>query len=507
MILKLPDAFVGEHAEWLDKHVPLFECPDSLLADVYYFRWDIYRKHISQTPEGYMITEFLPQVSWSGAYNSINCPAGHHFYEGRWLRDPTYLDDYARFWFRGGGNPRQYSFWAADSLYARYSVNGDRGNLLALLPDLIVNYEAWETENRESSGLFWQIDAKDGMEFSIGGSGCRPTINSYMYGDAVAIARIAEMSGDRETAERFLEKAQTLKKLVQTKLWDPQRQFFKVLINREGLEHARQLPETWRRDMGIERLQAGQWADVCELIGYIPWYFNLPDPGYEAAWRLLKDPCGFAAPFGPTTAEQRHPMFMLDHSHECLWNGPSWPFATTQTLVAMANLLNHYEQSYVTRDDYYAMLRQYAGSHFLTREDGTTVNWIDENLHPYTGEWLARSKLYARGAAGKDRGKDYNHSAFCDLLISGLIGIHPHSDDRLDVRPLLPEGIWDYFCLDRVPYRGHLITVLYDRTGERYGKGKGFRVYVDGAEKVRTETICSVSVRLTDDLSSYCEKF
>ena len=31
-------------------------------------------------------------------------------YEGRWLHDPKYLDDYTTFWFRRGGDPRRYSF-------------------------------------------------------------------------------------------------------------------------------------------------------------------------------------------------------------------------------------------------------------------------------------------------------------------------------------------------------------------------------------------------------------
>ena len=30
--------------------------------------------------------------------------------------DPRYLDDYAVFWFRKGGEPRRYSFWAADAM-------------------------------------------------------------------------------------------------------------------------------------------------------------------------------------------------------------------------------------------------------------------------------------------------------------------------------------------------------------------------------------------------------
>ena len=105
--------------DWMSENVPLFECPDPDLEEIYYFRWWTYRKHIKQTPDGFIVTEFLPPVPWSGKHNSINCPAGHHFYEGRWLRDPRYLDDYAVFWFRKGGEPRKYSFWAADAMYAR----------------------------------------------------------------------------------------------------------------------------------------------------------------------------------------------------------------------------------------------------------------------------------------------------------------------------------------------------------------------------------------------------
>ena len=72
-----------------------------------------------------------------------------------------------------------------------------------------------------------------------------------------------------------------------------------------------------------------------ELHGFTPWYFNLPDPTIRVAWKQLMDPQGFFAPFGPTTAEQRHPGFKLAYAgHECQWNGPSWPYATAVTLTA-----------------------------------------------------------------------------------------------------------------------------------------------------------------------------
>ncbi|MEN9974509.1 MAG: hypothetical protein RLZZ282_515, partial [Verrucomicrobiota bacterium] len=118
-------------------NIPLLECPDEDIQKTYYFRWWTYRKHLKQTPAGFIVDEFLPDVGWAGNYNSISCAAGHHFYEGRWLRDPKFLDDYARFWFGGGGEPRRYSFWAADAIRARSLVTGDLTLPLALLPALI----------------------------------------------------------------------------------------------------------------------------------------------------------------------------------------------------------------------------------------------------------------------------------------------------------------------------------------------------------------------------------
>ena len=67
------------------------------------------------------------------------------------------------------------------------------------------------------------------MEMSIGGSGYRATINSYQFGDAMAIARIAELAGKPIVAGDFREKAAAIKRLVQEKLWDADAQFFKVL--------------------------------------------------------------------------------------------------------------------------------------------------------------------------------------------------------------------------------------------------------------------------------------
>lgn len=471
---------------WMRQRVPLFECPDGELEQSYYFRWWVYRKHIKKSADGFVVTEYLPSVEWAGKHNAISCPAAHHFREGRWLRDEQILRDYALYWLRGGGSPRSYSFWIADSILAYCAVTGERGFAVELLPDLRANYEAWEASHRDANGLYWQLDDRDGMECSIAGAlspdlkGYRPTINSYMYGDAVAIARIAEWAGRDELAATYAAKASEIKRLLQEHLWDEKARFFKVL----------------------PRVSGAVLADVRELHGYTPWYFNIAEAAQSDAWAQLFDGAGFWAPYGPTTAEQRHRDFVVAYEgHPCQWNGPSWPFATAITLTGLANLLNEHEQQVVTRDDYYRLLKVYSASHSMERDDGRRVPWIDESLNPFSGEWLTRAFLkswrdgQADPARSEERGKDYNHSTFCDLIINGLVGLRPGVSEVVNLNPLVPSA-WDYFCLDGVVCRGKSLTVLFDRRGQRYGRGAGLRVLVDGTEVATAPVLQRLSFTL-----------
>jgi len=470
--IKNKDAF-----EYLKNNIPLFECPNEDFQRNWYYRWWTYRKHVKYTPDGYVVTEFLPRVSWAGKYNTISCPAGHQYYEGRWLHDTKILDDYSSFWLRKGGEPRRYSFWIADSFYKRHLVTPNKDFIIGFLDDLIKNYQAWETSHKKGKVLFAQSPDRDGMEWAIGGYGFRPTINSYMYGDALAIAEIATLAGKTDISQEYKAKALEIKHEVQAKLWDNDAKFFKVL-----------------------HLNANQVVTVRELHGYTPWYFNLPDKNkvYEAAWEQLMDATGFYAPYGPTSAEQRHPGFQISYKgHECQWNGPSWPFATSQTLTALANVLNNYPQNVVSKEDYFETLKIYTKSHQLKREDGEVVSWIDENLNPYTGDWISRTRLksgtWDQGKGGKERGKDYNHSTYNDLIITGLVGLRPRADNVIEVNPLLPENTWDYFCLDKVRYHDRILTIIWDKTGEKYGKGKGLSVYANGVKIAAAPNLTKVT--------------
>jgi len=485
---------------FLSKNIPMIDLPDKEIEETYYFRWWTYRKHIKNTSDGFVITEFLPDVNWSKKHNTINCPAAHHIYEGRWLRNPKYVSEYINFWlYRSGDGIRQYSFWIADAILAFNGIHRNDSILSNQLGPLIKNYNEWIKIRKENDkALFWQWDVSDGMELTVSGrilnqgiekfgvEATRPTINSYMYGDAKAISKISYLNNDIKKAEEFENKANEIKEELQRRLWNKDLNFFTVL------------PKNYEKNT--------KPLNVRELIGYVPWYFNLPDDKqeYSLAWKKVKDSTGFAAPLGLTVTEQSQPFFKISYEgHECQWNGPSWPFATTQTLKAMANFLNNYNNNKtISKQDYYNLLLQYAKQHKLENDKDEIVNWIDENLNPYTGDWISRTRLknwegkgWSEDKGGIERGKDYNHSGFCDLVLSDLIGIKPNINNSIEINPLIPDD-WEWFAVENIHFQGKEIDLIWDRTGDKYHLGKGLMLFVDQNLAIQKEKIQKIFLKM-----------
>lgn len=89
---ELYQQYISNANSWnfLANNIPFFDCPDKEFERVYYFRWWVYRKHIRKIDAvtvsdagervklDYVITEFLPNVSWSGSFNTISAAAAHH---------------------------------------------------------------------------------------------------------------------------------------------------------------------------------------------------------------------------------------------------------------------------------------------------------------------------------------------------------------------------------------------------------------------------------------------
>ena len=467
---KLAKEYYKEDTQWYLNNIPFFECSDKKIQDVYYYRWKLYKAHIRNVGEdGYVITEFLDKVSWDKEpYSSLNDATDFHIYEGRWLKNRKYLDGYINYMYRGGGNDRHFSEGIAYAAYAYYLVNMDSSfieNQLSIMQHI---YNLWLDHYDLKKDLYYieplldateytisSIDASGGKDGFKGGDAFRPTINSYMYGNALAIARIAKMKGNTTISRMYLNRAEEIKANVQADLWNNSLHHFidRYKVNNRYVHY-------WDFIRGRE------------LAGYVPWCYNLPDNNkkFDSAWKNLMDTTKFLGEYGLRTVEPSYQYYMRQYRYagtkpECQWNGPSWPFQETQALEATANLLNNYKQNIINSSDYLKILRLYTQQHYLP--DGK-LN-LQEDYNPDTGKPIV----------GLHRSSHYNHSAYNDLIITGFCGIRPSQGNTLVINPLIDSTI-KYFCLDDVTYHGHSLSVIYDRDGGKYNLGKGLVVFVNG---------------------------
>lgn len=92
--------------------------------------------------------------------------------------------------------------------------------------------------------------------------------------------------------------------------------------------------------------------------------------------------------------------------------------------------------------------------------------------------------------------KDYNHSAFCDFIISDLVRVRPSMNNSLTIPPLVPDSYWDWFCLDNVKYHNKILTIIWDKDGTKYNKGKGFSIFVDNQLKHNSQKLGKIEIQI-----------
>lgn len=484
----------GNDAEWYESRIPFFQSADPLLDEVYYYRWMLFRAHQRDLGvRGYITTEFLDDVSWQlEPWASLNDATGFHLGEGRWLRDRRYADDYVNH-MHTGGNDRHFTDYMADSVWSRYLVDGDREAAIRHLAEMRRLFDAWSNHFDRAKGVYWteplldateytisSIDASGGLDGFFGGNAFRPSINAYMFANARALANLYRLAGEPSVRVQALsEQAEAIRKRTLEALWNPE---FEHFVDRYQVTN--------------QHVRYWDFIRGRELVGYVPWAFDMVgnNKKYNAAWKHLLDADKFASSYGLRTVEPSYEHYMRQYRYdggrydgglpECQWNGPIWPFQTTQVLIGMANLLDHHDQDVVARADYMRLLRQYARLHY----NGRRLD-LEEVYHPETG----------RPIVGLGRSHHYFHSGFVDLILTGVAGIRPRADNYLEVNPLLPGSndaqALSWFRIQDVPYHGHQVAVTWDADGSRYGR-KGITIEVDGREVARKSTLSRIVVPL-----------
>lgn len=209
----------------------------------FYYRWQVLRKHIVAVEDadvGYVITEFLPKVGWSGAYNTIPAAAGHHIAEASWIRNQAVHKNYTSFWLNNSqANPASYSNWIGTAMWKAFAMHGDESFIVGLRDALASLYRetyvpkylaSYTTAGGESRQCWWQDDDRDAMEVSISGTGCRPTIATFLYGDADALCHMAQLEPANETMQTEFEGWRDWsKKVILEQLWNDALQSFAVI--------------------------------------------------------------------------------------------------------------------------------------------------------------------------------------------------------------------------------------------------------------------------------------
>ncbi len=321
--------------------------------------------------------------------------------------------------------------------------NAEGGAVSAYELVVCYTFEPW------GCGSFWKI---------IGGDeSYRMNANCFMAAAGYSMAKISSAIGRHwSDALYFNRRADEIKTAIFEKLWDDDISFFVEITN-------------------VDKIKIKGKESNC----YSAWSFNLaPDEErYAKAWDYIMREDTFLAPFGVTTLEKENPHYMQPFGHGCLWNGPVWPYTYSLILLGMANLLHDYKNHSVKKADYFELLKRYCLCHYDT--DSVDDFAVREDHHPEENRWIAPNR-------------DYNHSSFIDNVLNGLLGIRPIKDG-LVVSPIIPDE-WEWFCVEDVRWQGRDVTVLYDKTGEKYGKGKGLTVFLDGEIAAHSETLEKLTI-------------
>lgn len=359
----------------------------------------------------------------------------------------------------------------------------------------------------------------DGEENSAGLDGCRPTINSVMFGEAMALSKIAAALGNATRSAYFAKEASRWQQVLVSKLWSEELGFFVNLAapapqslhaelrRYQRMGRAREV-QTYLGCLACHRPRTCPpergWApyrrvSVRELMGLSsPWYFQAaPDDDaalvrkHAVAFAQLDDPAGFGARWGPRTTERRSDCYNFSNSAQCNWNGGSWPFETAKVGTALINLLQAYPpQPTVGKAAFEKLLATFARAHTRSHAEGLKPPHVDEDLHPDDGYWITRRKLHGispwpkTGGLGNRNGRDplrgrgthYFHSTFNDLVLSGLVGVRA-LDTHLELSPLTGVA---WFCVTRLRLRAVEVSIVWDASGHHYSHGPGLHVWMNG---------------------------
>jgi hypothetical protein len=473
-----------EYNRWFAENLPYFDAADPGFKRMWYYRGWVTRFSMVE-----MATTDLQGAAFYegklGFDNVIGFAVPLQIKELTYLRDPRYareqLDNSYRNRAANGavvdppGSPywnETYSHWiaaAAAELHRIQPLPPDE--LRRLLPAMAADVRAWltaydtdgdalpERDRPRVTGYdldilsYWYFDGGRLQLTAEPPALERADYASFVYANAAAVAELATAAGDTALAEEFRGVADRVRHATLDQLWDDDTRFF---YPQRASDHLR--------------------APIREIHGFFPFTTLLaPDePRYTQGLAALTDPEDFWARYPPVITSLKHYKTWTWDMDGLTRNIAPHPISMGARTALQA--IKHYHGHPITPADFMELMRRYNDLLYPGVHPGDPY-WRP-NAHEYYSKWEPNAQ--APQPKPSEISHDF-HSMYLALVVEGVVGLTPRVDALIELEPMARE--WPFFALDGLRYRGHDLTITWDRPdGEvRYeGYPEGFSLYIDG---------------------------
>jgi hypothetical protein len=467
------------YQQWFDNNCPSFACSDPYITRLYWYRWFVARHNLSRARLNRLPYPYFFEGTHQSHFSRLIAFSSPHIIaETRWLRDPRYAfgqvrnhvlnaDPEDRFFISAHIDKAEgeYNNWITQAAWQAWWVHPDdawlKDVVSAMADDVLGTLRRFDRDgdflptprNHWTTGMefqpsFFYFSDYDNSEPDAPLE--RADFAAYLYGNARAVAEAYAYLGLPDEAERFDLIADQIRSSCLSKMWDAADRFLYAMHEEE------QTPAYTR-----------------EIVGFYPFAFGLmPDETqYVSMLGSLTDPKHFWTAYPPATVSRECPAFTPTISawpaaggrtHGCMWNGPTWPHATSVILDAAASALLNYDQKQITPVQFWDMFDRY--THLQFEHDKLDRPYVTEYYNSENGE------------PDPNGCPDYFHSTYNDLVIRYLVGLQPANSETLTLRPI--PGPVDWFELRRVRYRDHDLDIVYN--GGSGSGPRGLTVWIDG---------------------------
>lgn len=232
----LPQPVLEQHSAWVD---------------MYWGAWQILTAHIlSGTPQNGFVAYYMDPAFngdiflWDTVFMTMFARYGASMFPVMASLDNFYLKQQANGFiarqfkgtngepYEGPDNPNSINppllSWGE---WEYYEVTGDKSRFKMVLPRLVKSYDWIKAHRTNENGLYWNTGLGSGMDNSPQHSVCDTCfeegqdwidMSSQQALNALMISRIAGMTGEARTEQRFQEEYRALKQLINTHMWSSQ---------------------------------------------------------------------------------------------------------------------------------------------------------------------------------------------------------------------------------------------------------------------------------------------